>query len=147
CDRGAMSVDDARSRARDCFDSDDFAGSRKAALEGLGEAPDDVELLVLAGRAGVELDADDAVAQLTRATELAAGNAGAWPHLGEALLTEGRTDEAHAAFRRAVDLDPDDQVALTHLGHTSVAAGNKEEGVSFLARAADMRHEASSASI
>jgi Flp pilus assembly protein TadD len=130
-----------------CFDAAEWDESRRVALEGLSEAPDDVELLVLAGRAGLELDADDAVDQLKRATELAPSDASAWHHLGEALATEGRTEEADAAFRRAVELDPDDQVALTHLGHTSLAAGRKDEGVGYLARAADIAHAASTASI
>jgi Flp pilus assembly protein TadD len=141
------SADDARHRARACFDSAEFAKSRQAAIDGLADSPDDAELLILAGRAGMEVDAEDAVDQLRRATEQAPQNASAWHHLGEALATEGRTDEAGAAFRRAVELDPTDQVALSHLGHTSLAAGRKDEGVEYLARAADIAHAASTASI
>ncbi|HYB30869.1 MAG TPA: tetratricopeptide repeat protein [Solirubrobacteraceae bacterium] len=140
-------VDDARDRARGFWDAADFDASLNAALEGLDSAPDDVELLVLAGRAGVEVDADDAVEHLRRATELAPDNAGAWHHLGEALAAEGATEEAETAFRRAVELDPDDQLAITHLGHTALAAGRRDEGVGYLARAADIAHAASSASI
>jgi tetratricopeptide (TPR) repeat protein len=140
-------VDDARDRARGLLNAADFDASLSAAREGLNSAPDDVELLVLAGRAGVELDSEDAVAHLRRATELAPEYAGAWHHLGEALAAEGAMDDAEAAFRRAVELDPDDQLALTHLGHTALAAGRRDEGVGFLARAADLAHAASSASI
>jgi Flp pilus assembly protein TadD len=142
-----LPVDDARDRARAFLNAADFDASLSAAQEGLGSAPDDVELLVLAGRAGVELESDDALANLRRATELAPENAGAWHHLGEALAAEGATDEAETAFRRAVELDPDDQLALTHLGHTALAGGRRDEGVGFLARAADLAHAASSASI
>jgi Flp pilus assembly protein TadD len=140
-------VDDARDRARAFLDGADFDASLSAAREGLGSAPDDVELLVLAGRAGVELETDDAVGNLRRATELAPDNAGAWHHLGEALAAEGTMDEADVAFRRAVELDPEDQLALTHLGHTALAAGRRDEGVGYLAQAADLAHAASSASI
>jgi Flp pilus assembly protein TadD len=140
-------VDDARDRARGFLDGADFEASLSAAREGLSSAPDDVELLVLAGRAGVELESDDAVEHLRRATELAPENAGAWHHLGEALAAEGAMDEADAAFRRAVELDPEDQLALTHLGHTALAGGRRDEGVGYLARAADLAHAASSASI
>jgi tetratricopeptide (TPR) repeat protein len=140
-------VDDARDRARRFLDAADFDASLTAALEGLRAAPDDVELLMLAGRAGVELESEDAVEHLRRATELAPELAGAWHHLGESLAAEGAMDEAEAAFRRAVELDPDDQLALTHLGHTALAAGRREEGVGYLARAADRAHAASSASI
>jgi tetratricopeptide (TPR) repeat protein len=140
-------VDDARDRARGFWDAADFDASLNAALEGLGSAPDDVELLVVAGRAGVELDAEDAVGYLRRATELAPDSASAWHHLGEALAADGATEDAEAAFRRAVELDPDDQLAITHLGHTALAAGRRDEGVGYLARAADIAHAASSASI
>ena len=140
-------VDDARDRARGFLNAADFDASLSAAQEGLRSAPDDVELLVLAGRAGVELESDDAVEHLRRATELAPDNASAWHHLGEALAAEGAMDEADSAFRRAVGLDPHDQLALTHLGHTALAAGRGDEGVDFLARAADLAHAASSASI
>jgi Flp pilus assembly protein TadD len=122
------------------LDAAEYERSLEIALEGLREAPDDVELLVLAGRAGVELDAEDAVEHLRRATELAPEDASAWHQYGEALAAEGQMGEADAAFRRAVELDPDDQVALTHLGHTALAAGRSEEGVGYLAKAADIAH-------
>jgi tetratricopeptide (TPR) repeat protein len=122
------------------YDAAEYEQSLETALAGLNQAPDDVELLVLAGRAGLELDASDAVEHLRRATELAPDDATAWHHYGEALATEGRMQEADAAFRRAVERDPDDQVALMHLGHTAVAAGRSEEGVGYLARAADIAH-------
>ena len=127
----AQTAEEARDRARILFDAAEFENSLTAARAGLSEAPDDVELLVLAGRAGLEVDADDAIEHLRRATELAPDDAAAWHHYGEALATEGRMQEADSAFRRAVELDPDDQVALTHLGHTAVAAGRSEEGVSY----------------
>jgi Flp pilus assembly protein TadD len=140
-------VDETRQRARALFDAAEFEECLQAARDGLRSTPDDVELLLLAGRAGVEVDARDAVEHLRRATELAPDDAGAWHHLGEALVTEGSTADADAAFRRAVELDPDDQLALTHLGHTSLASGRKEEGVEYLARAADIAHAASTAAI
>jgi Flp pilus assembly protein TadD len=143
----ASSADSARERSRAHLDAGEFGASLQAAREGLGGAPDDVELLVLAGRAGVEVDSGDAVENLRRATELAAEDARAWHHLGEALAAEGLTEEADAAFRHAVELDPDDQVALTHLGHTSLAAGRQDEAVDHLARAADNIQGASTAAI
>jgi tetratricopeptide (TPR) repeat protein len=143
----ASSVDDARGRARALFDAGEFADSREAALQGLSAAPEDVQLLILAGRAGMEIDAADAAEHLRRATELAPDEADAWRHFGEALATEGRMTEADAAFRRTVELDPDDQVALMHLGHTSLAAGRDEEGLNHLARAADSVQGASTAVI
>jgi Flp pilus assembly protein TadD len=143
----STSVDDARRQARFHFDAADYDACLRAAREGLSTAPDDVDLLVLAGRAGVELDAPDAVEQLQRATELAPENPSAWHHLGESLAAEGRMEEADAAFRRTVELDPSDQVALSNLGHTALAAGRSEEGADFLSRAADIAHAASTAAI
>jgi Flp pilus assembly protein TadD len=138
---------DARERVRGLLDAGEFERSLLTARQELSSSPDDVELLVLAGRAGIELDDETAVDHLRRASELAPDDAAPWHHLGEALAAEGRMDEAEAAFRRAVELDPDDQLALTHLGHTAVAAGRKEEGVGYLARASDIAHAPSSAAI
>jgi Flp pilus assembly protein TadD len=140
-------ADDARRRARVHFDGADYSQSLASALEGLNAAPDDVELLVLAGRAGVELDSEDATGYLRRATELAPDDAGAWHHLGEALAADGLVEEASAAFRHTVELDPEDEAALSHLGHTSLATGRQDEGVAYLARAADIAHGASTAAI
>jgi Flp pilus assembly protein TadD len=95
-------MSDTRARARAHFDAEEFDQSLAVALAGLRDAPDDVELLVLAGRAGVEVDDDAAVGHLERATELSPDDAGAWHYLGEALAAEGRTEEAGAAFRRAL---------------------------------------------
>lgn len=143
----ASAVDDARERSRAHLEAEEFDSALQAAREGLGAAPDDVELLLVAGRAGVEVDSEDAVAYLRRATELAPEDAAAWHHLGEGLAAEGLTAEADAAFRRAVELDPEDQVALTHLGHTTLAAGRDDEAVGYLARAADSISGASTAAI
>lgn len=138
---------EAAQRADAHFQAGEYRESRAAALAGLTTAPQDVELLVLAGRAGVELDADDATDQLQRATELAPEQADAWHYLGEALATEGRMDEAGDAFRRAVELNPADQVALSHLGHTSAATGREEEAVGYLSQAAQSMRGASTAAI
>jgi protein O-GlcNAc transferase len=143
----ALTDADARTQAQAHFDAGAFSQSLETALAALEGSPADVELLVLAGRAGVELDSEAATGQLRRATELAPDNASAWHHYGEALAAEGETGDAEAAFRRAVELDPSDQVALSHLGHTALVAGRNDEGVDLLARAADIGHGASSASI
>jgi Flp pilus assembly protein TadD len=129
------------------FQAGEYRQSREAALAGLAAAPQDVELLLLAGRAGVELDSEDATEQLRRATELAPENAETWHYLGEALATEGSMEEAGAAFRRAVELNPEDQVALSHLGHTSAATGRQEEAVDLLNQAAQSMRGASTAAI
>jgi tetratricopeptide (TPR) repeat protein len=139
-------TDDRRDRARAHFAAGEFKASFELASQALADAPDDVELLVLAGRAGLEAGTD-AVPPLSRASELAPGDAQVWHYLGEALASEGRTADADVAFRKAVELDPEDRAALSHLGHTSLVAGRDEEGVSYLARAADSTSGASTAAI
>jgi Flp pilus assembly protein TadD len=138
---------EAHQQALADFDAGRFRESREAAIGGLAESPDDVELLKLAGRSGVELGRDDAVGQLERATQLAPGDADAWHALGEALATEGRNEEAGAAFRKAVELDPDDQVALSHLGHTSYATGRGEDAVDILSQVVEQQRGRSTAAI
>jgi Flp pilus assembly protein TadD len=140
-------MSEAAQQAQAHFQAGEYRQSREAALAGLAAAPQDVELLLLAGRAGVELDAQDATEQLRKATELAPENADAWHHLGEALATEGSMEKAGDAFRRAVELNPADQVALSHLGHTSAATGHQEEAVDLLNKAAQNMRGASTAAI
>lgn len=128
---------DSLETARERFDADDYARAREAALEGLRDSADDVELLRLAGRAGVETGADDAVEQLQRVTELAGDDAQSWRDLGDALAAEGKNEEARAAFEKVVELDPEDATALMHLGHSAAATGAQEDAVSYLSQAAE----------
>lgn len=133
--------------ARARFEAGEYAQAREAAMRGLGSQPDDVELLRLAGRAGVEAGAEDAVAHLRKVVELQSADAGAWRDLGDALATEGRTEEASVAFAKAVELDPDDEVALSQLGHSAYAAGKDEDAVSYLSQAAERTSGVSTAAI
>lgn len=123
-------------QARALFEAGEFEAARQAATEGLRGAPEDLELLRIAGRAGVETGSPDALEQLRRVTELTPEAAEAWRDLGDALATEGRTEEATEAFRKALELDPDDEVALTHLGHSAFQTGHGDEGVKLLEKAA-----------
>jgi tetratricopeptide (TPR) repeat protein len=133
--------------ARAYFAEGAYGKARAAALEGLGAAPDDAELLRLAGRAGVELNADDALELLRRVAELRPDEPQSWHDLGDALATDGRSEEATDAFRRAVELDPHDELALTHLGHTAFTSGNRDDAVSYLSQAANRTEGSSSAAI
>ena len=136
-------ADDARAQ----LDAGDFARARETATAGLAAAPDDADLLRAAGRAGLELEAEDAVDQLRRVTELRPDDPDAWHELGDALATEGRSEEATEAFRKALELNPDDEVAMTHLGHTAFQTGQGDEGVKLLERAADLISGNSTAAI
>jgi tetratricopeptide (TPR) repeat protein len=140
-------MSEAAQQAQAHFQAGEYRQSREAALAALTSSPEDVELLLLAGRAGVEIDSEDATEQLRRATELAPDNAETWHYLGEALATEGNMEQAGEAFRRAVELNPEDQVALSHLGHTSAATGRQEEAMDLLNQAAQSMRGASTAAI
>jgi Flp pilus assembly protein TadD len=133
-------------QARSHFEAGRLRDARAAALDGLAGAPDDPELLRIAGRAGVELGEGDAVAELTRVTELQPDSGEAWRDLGDALLAEGRDKEAADAFRKAVDLNPEDDVALTSLGHTEYQA-DSEGAVARLEQAAERAGGMSTAAI
>ena len=138
---------DVLEQAQAHFDAGEFRRAREVALEALGGQPEDVGLLRVAGRSGVELDEDDAVDHLRKVVELRPDDADGWSDLGEALAAEGRDDEASEAFRRALEIRPDDPAALTHLGHTAYASGQGEEGISYLSKAAENEPGASSAAI
>jgi Flp pilus assembly protein TadD len=139
--------DNAFGDARARFDAGDFRESRRIAVTALESRPDDPDLLRIAGRAGVELGADDAVDQLRRVTEQRPGEADAWRELGDALAAEGRDGEAADAFRKVLELDPQDETALTALGHAAYATGSGEDAVAFLEQAAEHSTGASSAMI
>jgi tetratricopeptide (TPR) repeat protein len=126
----------ALEQARTLYEAGDFEKARAAAAEGLSSAPDDVELLRLAGRAGVETGAEDAVDQLTKVTELQPESADAWRDLADALAAEGRTDEAEHAFRKVLEIEPEDEAALSALGHTAFQAGRRDDALSLLERVA-----------
>lgn len=136
-------ADDGRAQ----LDAGDYARARETATAGLSSAPDDADLLRIAGLAGLELGADDAVDQLRRVTELRPDVTWAWHELGDALATEGRTEEATEAFHKALELNPDDEVAMTHLGHTAFQGGRGDEGVKLLEQAAGRIHGNSTAAI
>ena len=126
-------ADDARAR----LEGGDHAAALEAALVGLRSDPDSIELLRIAGRAGVETGADDAAEQLRRVTELAPDDAQSWRDLGDALATDGRTEEAGEVFRKALEIEPDDEMALTAVGHSAFADGAEDDAVAFLERAAE----------
>jgi Flp pilus assembly protein TadD len=132
--------------AKTQFALGEFGKARETALEALRSGPDDVELLRVAGLAGVEVGADDAVDLLRRVTEHRPDSGEAWHDLGDALLADGRNEEAAQAFRRAVELDPNDEMALTQLGHTEFAAGDRE-AVAHLEQAAQRAGGMSTAAI
>jgi tetratricopeptide (TPR) repeat protein len=126
----------ALEQARTLYEAGDFEKARAAAAEGLASEPDDVELLQLAGRSGVETGSPDAVDQLSRVTEVQPESADAWRDLADALAADGRTEEAERAFQKVLEIEPEDETAQTALGHTAFQAGRRDDALSLLERVA-----------
>jgi tetratricopeptide (TPR) repeat protein len=126
----------ALDQARSLYEAGDFEKARAAAVDGLAGASEDVELLRVAGRAGVETGAPDAVDQLTKVSELQPDSVDAWRDLADALAAEGRSDEAEQAFRKVLELEPEDEAALSALGHSAFQAGRRDDALSLLERVA-----------
>jgi tetratricopeptide (TPR) repeat protein len=131
-------TDDPAGRAEAAFAAGEFETSRALALEALAARPDDGRLLDLAGRASLELDADDAATFLRRAVERDPERDTSWRSLGLALLNDGDLEGAVAAFARAVALRPEQADALSDLGHTQFALGQRREATETLERAASL---------
>jgi tetratricopeptide (TPR) repeat protein len=137
----------ALEQARSQFEAGRYSGAREAAVQGLEERPDDVQLLRLAGRAGVESGAGDAVDHLRRVTELEPASAQAWRDLADALAAEGRSEDADAAFGKVLELEPEDETALTARGHTAFQAGRRDDAVALLERVARRSEGATTAHV
>jgi tetratricopeptide (TPR) repeat protein len=119
------------------YEQGDFRAARDAAERGLSDRPEDVNLLRLAGKSGMELDLDDASGFLSKAVELEPENADAWRELGDALLNENRLKDATNAFRQAVELRPNDVGSLVQLAHTAYAAGDPEDAIGAVRQAVE----------
>jgi tetratricopeptide (TPR) repeat protein len=123
--------------AQALYEQGDFRAARDAAERGLSDRPDDVNLLRVAGKSGMELDLDGSSEFLSKAVELEPDNADAWRELGDALLNENRLKEATNAFRRAVELRPNDVGSLVQLAHTAYAAGDPEDAIGAVRQAVE----------
>jgi acetyl-CoA carboxylase carboxyl transferase subunit beta len=125
----------ARWDAEASYEAGDLSGCRAAALDGLESAPDDVDLLRLAGRASAQLGLADAVRYLRRLLALEPDEVEAWRDLGRALVGQGDLAGATTAFRRAQRLRSDDSSTLVDLAHVLAATGNAEEAATVLSEA------------
>jgi tetratricopeptide (TPR) repeat protein len=120
------------------YSDGDFERSHQLASALLEASPQDASLLRLAGKAGLELGRDDAVAQLEQAAAADSQNPEAWRDLADALLSEGRLAEATNAIRQAVELRPDDAAAVVDLAHVIHAAGRTDEAIRQLEHALEL---------
>jgi tetratricopeptide (TPR) repeat protein len=78
---------------------------------------------------------DEALADLTRSTELAPTVARAYALRGSVYQAMDRVEEALANYRRALQLDPDDVDALAGMARCFDDAGEHERAIRFLTRA------------
>jgi len=133
----ATAADGQYSEGLALFERGEFRAARELAERGLSEQPADVNLLRLAGRAGVELNLADSTDYLSKAVELEPGNADAWRELGDAFLNEDRLKDATSAFRQAVELRPNDVGSLVQLAHAAYAAGDPEDAIGAIRQAVE----------
>jgi tetratricopeptide (TPR) repeat protein len=90
----------------------------KAAVDrSLGIDPDDPTALEARAnyKAGIQSDLDGALADLTRAAEIAPGSSSIWNAIGNVQSSRNAEREAEAAFKRAIELDPYDPVSYANL--------------------------------
>lgn len=135
--RSAVS-DDSYGQAQAYYNAGNFRRCHEVAVQGLADSPEDVRLLRLAARAGLELNLEDAADYLQRVVNLQPDDVQSWHELGDALVDEGRMSEATAAFREALRLRPNDAEAMVDLGHLLYAQGKADEGIALLQQAAEL---------
>jgi len=108
----------------------DWEGARVSARRALELAPDDVEVLILAGTQAASVGStEEAVRLFRRATERDPLNVQAHGGLGRACRSEGRLEEAEAAFRAELELSPQGVSARMRLAVVLTAQGRTDEAL------------------
>ncbi len=120
------SMDNLLERAQAAYAAGDAASSLALSTEALAGAPEDPELLRVAGRAALDLGDPSAVALLQRLVEAAPEDASAWRDLGLAQLSEGDLAGAESALLQALERAPDDRDARVGLGHVYRMTGRPQ---------------------
>jgi len=102
-----------------------------------GTDPDSPETLLASGylRSAIDSDLDSAVADFTRGTEIAPGDASMWNGLGLAQSGRDANVEAEAAFRRGIEADPDDPVSYANLAILLLDQSRVEEAGALIDKA------------
>ena len=99
--------------------------------------PDSSETLLASGylKSAIDSDLDGAVADFTRGTEIAPGDASMWNGLGLAQSGRDANVEAEAAFRRGIQADPDDPVTYANLAILLLDESRVEEAGALIDKA------------
>ena len=83
----------------------------------------------------------DAIALLTRASEIEPGTGEVHRLLGRAYHAEGKTDDAIAAYRHAIDLDGRDAWSMNNLGLILLERQQAAEALPLLVKAVELRKD------
>ena len=94
----ASVTNDAMQQAQAFFNAGNYRRCRELVAESLSRAPDDIDLLRLAGRCALELNAGDAAPYLQKVVNLRPDDVDSWRDLGDALMEEGNLGEAAASL-------------------------------------------------
>jgi tetratricopeptide (TPR) repeat protein len=84
---------------------------------------------------------DDAVARLTRASEVEPGSNEVHRLLGRAYYSQGKTDAAIDAYQRAIELDDRDVWSMNNLGLLFLEQQRAEEAVPLLEKSVALRKD------
>ena len=109
----------------------------QAAERGLVARPDDVELLLEAGRAHIARGQGFyGVAHLEKARDMNPRDWRAWSLLGVAYDQVRRGEDAQAAWAQGLALSPDNPAILSNMAMTALTAGDLDQAEALLRRAA-----------
>jgi tetratricopeptide (TPR) repeat protein len=120
----------------------DLAKAEKAFDAALAIDPDHVKSLVNKGRVLIEQKrCDEAIALLTRASEIEPESGEVHRLLGRAHHVQGQPDAAVEAYRRAIDLDERDVWAMNNLGLVLMEQQRADEALPLLVEAVALRKD------
>jgi Flp pilus assembly protein TadD len=99
--------------------------------------PDSPETLLASGylKSAIDSDLDGAVADFSRAVEIAPGDSSLWNGLGLAQSSRDANREAEHAFRQAIEVDPSDPVPYANLAILLLDQSRVEEAGALIDKA------------
>jgi tetratricopeptide (TPR) repeat protein len=120
----------------------DLSKSEQAFEKALSIDPHHVKSLVNLSRVFLDQKRhDEAVARLTRASEIEPESADVFRLLGRTYHTQRKTDEAVDAYRHAIELDDRDAWSMNNLGLLLLETKRADEALPLLASAVELRKD------